>query len=136
MTNDKLREKQQQEAIARLEQLNLYPTVLKEFKQGLINVSEHGGILYWADEEQQAIIKEFEQEHEAIVYHIILSYTEIGRMLSIMYVSKYEEEWEMDRDDLKQGYPCVYVKNLDDDMLSEFGCIGIVERFGGLMRTA
>lgn len=125
------------EALERMAMLDLYPNIVKEFKKdGIVNMSEHGGMLYWLTDEQKAFVEEFEEKYNALVYHVIHNYTDIGEMFSLLYVSDEKEEWEYDRNDLKQGYACAYVKNLDDDMCSEFGSIGIKPQFGGLTRTA
>lgn len=81
-------------------------------------------------------MKAFEEKHNAVVYHAIHNYTEFGELLAFLYVSSEQDEWAYDRDDLKAGYACAYVKNLDDDCCSEFGSIGIRPQFGGLVRTA
>lgn len=128
---------QKQEAIHRMKMLNLHGNVLREFEQeDRLNMSEYGGFLYWLSSEQQAIVDEFEAEWNALVYHVIHSYTSIGEMLTLLYVSNYPEEWEYDRLDLAEGYPLAYVKNLDDPYLSEIGSVGIECRIGGLIRTA
>lgn len=128
---------QKQEAIHRMKMLNLHGNVLREFEQeNRLNMSEYGGFLYWLDSDQQAIVDEFEAEWDALVYHVIHSYTSIGEMLTLLYVSNYPEEWEYDRLDLAEGYPLAYAKNLDDPYLSEIGSVGIECRIGGLIRTA
>lgn len=128
---------QKQEAIHRMKMLNLHGNVLREFEQeDRLNMSEYGGFLYWLDSDQQAVVDEFEAEWNALVYHVIHSYTSIGEMLTLLYVSNYPEEWEYDRLDLADGYPLAYVKNLDDPYLSEIGSVGIECRIGGLIRTA
>lgn len=128
---------QKQEAIHRMKMLNLHGNVLREFEQeDRLNMSEYGGFLYWLDSDQQAIVDEFEAEWNALVYHVIHSYTSIGEMLTLLYVSNYPEEWEYDRLDLAEGYPLAYVKNLDDPYMSEIGSVGIECRIGGLIRTA
>ncbi len=127
--------KQKQEALERMKMLKLHGNIIKEFdKEGIVNLSESGGFLYWLDSDQQAIVDEFETEHDALVYHVIHDCTEFGELYSLLYVSKYEEEWEDDRNDLKDGYALVYVKNMDDDFCSEFGSIGVKPQFGGLVR--
>jgi len=131
------RQEQKQEAIARMQMLKLHQNPIREFdKEDIVNLSEHGGILYWLDENQQEYVKEFENKYNAVVYHVIHNITEFGELLAFLYVSDSQEEWEYDRDDLKDGYACAYVKNLDDEMCSEFGSIGIKPSFGGLVRTA
>ena len=49
--------KQKQEAIERMKLLNLHGNVIKAFeKEGIVNLSENGGLLYWLNSEQQAIV--------------------------------------------------------------------------------
>ena len=128
--------KQKQEALERMKLLNLSKNIIKEFdKEGIVNLSENGGILYWLDSDQQAIVDEFEKEHDALVYHVIHDFTEFGELYSLLYVSKHEEEWEDEKDEIKIGIALSYVKNMDDDFCSEFGSIGIRPQFGGLVRT-
>lgn len=130
-------EEKKQEAIERMKTLKLYPNVIKEFeKENIVNMSENGGFLYWLNDEQKEIVSAFEAEHDVLVYHVIHNFTQMGEMLTFLYVSDDEEEWEYDREDLKDGYACAYVKNLTDDMFSEFGGVCIEPRIGGLVRTA
>lgn len=124
------------EAIKRMRFLELHPNAIKEFEDSdLINCSEFLGALYWISDKEKAIVKEFEEEYNAVVYHIIRNSTSIGEMLALLYVSDYEDEWDMDIADIIEGYPFAYVKNLDDDFCSEFGTIGVKKCNGGLVRT-
>ncbi len=130
-------EMKKQEAVARMKSLKLYPNIIREFEEkDVINLSENGGILYWLSDEQKQYVKEFEETYNTLVYHVIRNFTEFGELLTFLYVSDEQEEWEYDREDLKGGYTCAYVKNLDEDLFSEFGSVGIRMQFGGLVRTA
>ena len=130
------KEQKKQEALERMKMLSLYPNIIREFeKDGIVNMSENGGYLYWLDDEQREYVSDFEEEYNALVYHVIHNYTEVGEMLTFLYVSDDEDEWGYDRDDLKAGYACAYVKNLDEDAFSEFGSVGIKPELGGLIRT-
>ena len=132
-----LRERQVKEAVERMKLLELYPAVIKELiNEKVINKSEHIGILYWLDDDEKKFVEDFENEHNAVVYHIIKTYTTIGCMLSVFYVSDDEAEWESDREDMKIGEQLCYVKNIDNDDCSEFGYICFQKNCGGLMRTA
>jgi len=125
------------EALERMKTLKLYPNIIKEFeKENIVNMSENGGFLYWLNDEQKEIVSDFEAEHDALVYHVIHDFTGFGELLTFFYVSDDDEEWEYDRTDLKDGYACAYVKNLSDDMCSEFGSVCFRQQFGGLVRTA
>ena len=84
----------------------------------------------------EAMVKKFEKEHECVVYHVILSRTNIGTMYSLLYVSLDDEEWEEDRADLQNGQVLAYVVNKTDPECSEIGYIGIKPQIGGLVRVA
>lgn len=135
------KKKQMTEAVKRLKALKVHPNVIKEFSRNdfsdpLLNYSDCG-ILFWVEnEEWKKIISDFEKNYNAIVYHVIFSRTTFGNMLSLLYVSEHEDEWESDMSDLADGYSYAYVANLDDNDLSEIGSICISPRFGGVVRTA
>ena len=142
-----LRTMQKQEALKRLEILKekgLLKNVVDDFKKNdLIYYSEQtkmGGILYYCTQSNGAdkyvkIIEEFEKEHNAIVYHAIHIFTEFGELLNLLYVSSYDEEYEQDKQDLKENYAFSYVVNLNDEMFSDFGSIVYKVKSGGLIRT-
>jgi len=133
---ENLKLEQKQEALNRMRMLDIYSPAIKEFeKENIINKSEHGGMLYWLDENEQEFVKEFEEKYNAIVYHIIHNYTEFGELYSLLFVSQHKEEWDWDNEDIKNNIAMVYVKNIDEDAFSEFGSIGIKSQFGGLVRT-
>lgn len=144
-----MNEKQRIEAVGRLrafEGAGLHPNVLRDFEDaGRVNYSEGAltpwgpvGILYWLDgsPELESAASGFERESGALVYHAALSHTAMGRMLALLYVSRDEEEWGMDRADLAEGHACAYVCNLDDPQLSEYGGIAFEVAGGGIVRTA
>lgn len=132
-----IREKQKNEAIKRMKILKLYENIIKEFEEeNKLNLSESIGVLYWLKEEEKELVEEFENENGGLVYHLIRSLTDFGELYSIFYVSKYEEEWDMDLEDLKNNIAFVYVKNLNDELSSEFGSIGFKKSIGGLVRIA
>lgn len=127
-----------EEAIKRMKALGIFNETIRQFqKEDLVSYSEPPmGANYWLDEEQQKLVKAFEEEYDALVYFVIRSYTMLGRMDAFLYVSDHEEEWEMDNEDINDGYTMSYVHNYDMTDCSEFGSIGVQERFGGLVRTA
>lgn len=130
-----LRNKQVEEAVKRMKMLHILPRAIQEFKSGVINRSEEMGLLYWLDDEEKEMVKKFEEEREGVVYHVIMTETTMGRMYSLLYVSKHTEEWEMDRADIHEERVFVYVVNKDMPDFSEFGTIGIRPSFGGVIRT-
>lgn len=138
-----LKEKQKQECIARMEMLHIMPKVIGDFKRsGKIYYSERqnsffNATLYWLKNEPEyaKVVKDFEEEYGAMVYHAQLTHLTFGDCLSLLYVSKNEEEWEYDKNNLKENSAMAYVKNLTDDDCSEFGYIGIKSSLGGVTRT-
>lgn len=130
------RDRQKQEAIRRMKALHMLEQPIKEFeKEDKLNISERCGILYWLNDDEKKMVEEFEKKNEGLVYHVIKSYTTIGLMYSLMYVSKYDEEWEMDINDIKEGMALCYVVNMNMRDCSEFGSIGIKPMTGGVVRT-
>jgi hypothetical protein len=134
--NIEMRIKQELEAEERIKKLNLHPNAVKEFMEGRkLNLSERG-MLYWLNDDEEQMVREWEDETGNIVYHVIKNNLEFGLCYSFLYVSKNEDEWADDNVDLEDGYPLVYVKNVDDDFSSEYGSIGIKSFMGGVIRTA
>lgn len=134
--NIEMRIKQELEAEARIKKLNLHPNAVREFiEEKKLNLSERG-ILFWLNDEEKQMVRTWEDETGNIVYHVIKNNMEFGLCYSFLYVSQNEEEWEDDNADLDDGYPLVYVMNVDDDFCSEYGSIGIKPFFGGIIRTA
>lgn len=128
-------EKQKREALKRMKILGIHGMAIKEFQhEGKLNLSENNGGLYWLNEGLQKRVAEFEKKYNSLVYHVIRSYSAIGEMISYLYVSPWDEEWTEDKTDLKGGRALVYVENLSDESLSEFGFIGIMPLFGGVTR--
>ena len=130
-------EKAKKEAIERMKILKLFRNAITDFKDDdRLNKSEDLGFLYWLYDEEEEMVKKFEKEHECVVYHVILSRTNIGTMYSLLYVSLDDEEWEEDRADLQNGQVLAYVVNKTDPECSEIGYIGIKPQIGGLVRVA
>lgn len=137
------REDKKIEAIKRMKKMGVFDETITQFEEdNLVSISEPQkmfcgtiGALYWLDDDQKRIVKAFEEEYNALVYLVVRSYTNIGVMDSMFYVSNHKEEWEMDNEDLDNNYACVYVINHDMPDCSEFGTISWKEASGGILRT-
>ena len=132
------REIKKTEAINRMKVLGLFEPCIKAFKdRDEVQLSEMTGGLYEFsnDKELTAKVKEFENEHNALVYHVIHTFTQFGELYNFLYVSDYEEDWEIDNEDIKDNYVISYVWNKDDEWCSEFGTIMVKQKFGGLVRV-
>lgn len=125
-----------QEAIKRMEMLDIYSETIRQFeKEGLVSYSEPPlGSNYWLTDEQRKIVRDFEEEHNALVYFGIRSYTNFGTLDSFLFVSDYKEEWELDDYIIKEGDVYAYVYNYDVPEYSEMGRIGVQPMYGGLIR--
>ena len=133
------RELKKEEAIKRMEKMHYWKQAKEAFRRkNKIFVNEPPfGAVYDPEPELAKTIKEFEEEHNALVYMVVRAFTTFGKMDSLLYVSDYEEEWEMDNEDLRYGYVMTYTINFDAPDCSEFGSIGIRLGSGaGLVRVA
>lgn len=131
------KEEKRLEAVARMKALGIFPETVEQFEaMGRVGISEPPfGAFYWAEGEDLERIRSFEEQHDALVYAVVRSFTVIGRMDAYLYVSDYAEEWDLDRDGLKGMEPLAYVYNHDMPDCSEFGCIGIeLSTAAGLLR--
>lgn len=126
------------EAIQRMKELNLMPECIKDFEENdKVWISENQGILFDInDSEIISCIKRFEEHYDTLVYHCILNYLESHKIITMFYVCDEKEEWEMDWQDLKEGYACCYAANLDEPAFSEIGSIQFKKINGGLKRIA
>lgn len=132
-----LREKQKNEAIKRMEKLNLHESVLREFKEeNKLNISRAGGSLFWLNSKENKVVYDFEEESENLVYHVIYNRAEFGEMYTFFYVSKSEEEWSLDMEDLNDNISVTYVLNMTAKCLSEYGYISFRRMIGGLVRVS
>ena len=86
------------------------------------------------DEELKAIKEKLEKKTGYVVYYGIYSDTMFGRLLSLMVVTPYTNEWSQERKLLEKGYADVYCYNLDEQF-GECGRIAFQVANGGLIQT-
>ena len=112
----------------------MHPNVINEFKnEEKLNRSEHGwGILYWLNDEEKQLVSDFENEHKGyLVYHVIKTKTlDFGTVYDLLYVTPYEEEWQLEREDLKINLVMSYTIT----EFAESGHIKVKSINGGLAR--
>ncbi len=132
---EELKNAQKTEALLRMKKLNICQNAIKEFlNECKLNLSEKG-ILFWLSETERNMVRAWEKETGNLVYHVIKNQMEFGLCYSFLYVSQYTEEWQTDNEYLENNMTLAYVKNADDDFCSEFGSIGILPLYGGVVRT-
>ena len=130
------REMKKEEALKRMKALNIFDAAIREFKnEDIIMVSEPpiGGLYYLEDHEKE-MVKEFEEKYDALVYMVVRAFTNFGKMDSLLFVSDYDEEYEIEMEDIEDGIVMSYTINHDMPDCSEFGSIGVKSIGGGLVR--
>lgn len=128
------REEMIQEAVERMKMFKMLKSVIKDFQKGVLNLSENGGCLFWLEDEEKQLVQEYEHRTDNVVFHVIKSYTDIGLMYSLLYVSPFKEEWEEEREEMQEGIHIAYVYNMAWPDCSEAGCILVRPSIGGLKR--
>ena len=131
-----MKKEQENEILERMKLLKLDKSCINALlKNHKVWESEGFGALYEVNEEEQKIVDKFQKEHKGcLVYHMIHNKFEFGECYSILYVSPDVDEWQQDKEDIKDGYVFAYVYNKDDEWCSEFGSIAVKSEFGGLVR--
>lgn len=130
---EELKQLQKQEALKRLEILQskygLPEYVVREYAEsGTKYYSEHDCYkMQWyihpisRDKDFEFVIKEFEINNDVLVYYAIFEPpTNDGLELSMLYVSEDKWNWKKEIQELIEGYPLAYYKNLDYDNESKF----------------
>lgn len=120
------------EAIARMKKLNIHSSVIDAFQyKGIVYIHEalpEVFMLFEPEQEDLERIRQFETEHNALVYLVIRSHTNYGTMDSMLYVSNSRKDWYMDRAGLVNPAHWrqeAYVYNHDRPEFSEVGVIGL-----------
>ena len=136
-----LKEQQTQVAIKLMETMDLYKPYIKAFKEkGIVTLYEDYAGFYIEETEQELLdnIKEFEKEHDCLVYAVTHEYTQFGECYDYLIVPKYEEEWDdiISYSNQTKHVIFAYVRNVDDEWCSEFGDITVNQFGGGLARVA
>ncbi len=111
--------------------------VLETFKSGGVGIFEYQNKVFksvyyslylnkgQADYDEMIEAKEeFEKEYQSKVYLILINHTEMGKHISMLYVSNNNEDWNYDNEDLKEHTPYAYVFNCDIPEYSGIGRIG------------
>ena len=126
-----------QEAIERMEILKIQKRAIKEFKeQSKLNKSEGKlGKLYYLNEQEIELVKEYERESNALIYHIIHTISNLGETYELLFVAKEKDDWKDEKMDLKRGFATAKVIVVNYKLDSEIGVIGFETRNGGIVRV-
>jgi len=132
------REDKKIEAISRMKQLGIYSETVRQFeKNDQVSISAPPlGAFFRAEKDELERIRDFETDYNTLVYLVIRSFTNFGKLDHFLYVSDHPDEWEMARDALQHNEAMVYAYNYDEPDCSEIGSIGIAQTpAAGLTRT-
>ena len=134
------REIKKQKAIELMKQLDIYKPYIQGFEKNdtICYFEQFGGFWAYKEPELMEKIKEFEEEHNCLVYAVTHEYLEFGECYDFLFISDYEEEWDYTLEGLSESkyIACAYVWNKDDDLCSEFGSIVVRSFGGGIKRIA
>lgn len=138
---------EEQVAIAKkiLKAYHIHPSVSTAFREGSKNhrlfYSENCGkafpaILYFLSNnpEWEAMVKEFADEMGVLPFHAILSHTDFGDLLDVLYVPADSEDMESFAEMAKQGLFVSHCYNLTEGF-AEGGTIRVIPVMGGLLRV-
>lgn len=93
------------EAIKRMKILQLKDEIIKEFKDtDTLYISNLGGTLEIADDEQMKFVKEIEQTKNLLVYHLIHRTTQYQDTTYYLFVDNNKKEWIAEKKDLEKQY--------------------------------
>ena len=134
---NKTREEKKIKAVELMKKLDIYRPYIKGLQKedNVCFFENYGGYWAWQEPDLMKKVKEFEEEHNCLVYAITHEYTSIGEMYSFLIVTDYEEEWDTLLEKYgNQFYAFAYVLNKDDDDCSEFGTVALSSFGGGIRR--
>lgn len=133
--SEALCEKQKAEAISRLKLMGINENVRRQFEESGTVMLCVSGRFRPLTEEEQAEARQFERAHDATIFLAVRWFTMFGTLDALLFVGKYDEEWEMEQEDIKAGYAMSYCINYDYPECSEMGSICFrITRDGGIVR--
>lgn len=133
---DNILEKQMNEAIKRMIALKLQESVIDHFRNdGLITCSNEGRLCNLS-QEYLSLVREWECKTGNLVFHVIINFSEVGILLSYLFVGTDECLWFRERLLIQKNRYRAYVKIIDVDIFSDYISIGIINNYGGLVRVS
>lgn len=130
---------QKEVALSAMKSLDIYAPYINKFKKdGTVTLFERFGGYYITEDQEPELLKRiraFEAETGSLVYAVTHNIFEFGECYSFLIISKYEEEWGMTLEEVKDGYAFSYVWNKDVEYCSEFGHIAVRSFGGGIARV-
>ena len=133
MIDENLKEQLKEKSIEKMKMLKLHKNVIDDFiTEDKLNKSEtRMGILYWLNDEEEQMVKDFEEKNNCLVYHLIKTETnEMGIIYDLLYVTIDDEDLVDDNNEVL----CGRVLSHTVSEFSESGYISVKNVNGGLIR--
>lgn len=124
----------EEEAIFRMKEMNIWENAITAFKNGKVMISDVGGIFFDLDDFAKEFVEKIKSDG-SLPYLVVKK----GNMYSVLYVSKYKEDWPMERYDRKSEFIAAAAVMSDGYGLDcvDYGSIGVrLTTAGGLDRFA
>ena len=134
-------EEKKAKALQLMEELDIYKLYRDKFSvDGTITLFEaFAGYYIGEDNEPELLekIRKFEKEGNRLVYAVIHTPASFGDCYDFLFIPDYRDDWEYLIEDIgNEKYAFAYVYNRTDEWCSDMGTIGIVPKFGGLIRVS
>jgi len=93
--NNILRLKQHHEATNRLRKMKMTNFCFVKFKLGCnVSLSKFYGYISDLPEDIKSVVQSFENDNEALVYHVLESHSNFGKIYNLLFVSNNENNWK------------------------------------------
>lgn len=126
-----IHEKMKQEAISRMQRLELDESVIEDFKNGKLSLSDHNRI---TDVPESILkqIKEWENQFHNLVYHVVHG-DFMFETYECLSVSNYEEDWDYENSIMDDNWVMSHSINIDIPRYTESGSIK-VRNYNGILK--
>lgn len=125
-------EKMRQEAISRMQRLELDESVIEDFKNGKLSLSDHNRITD-VPEDILKQINEWENKFHNLVYHVV--HGNFGyETYECLSVSNYKEDWDYENSIMDDNWVMSHSINIDIPRYTESGSIKVINNNGILKR--
>ena len=105
------------EAIERMKILKLNKQAINDFiTNNTIYVSNIKGSLQKANEEQMKLVKQYEEERQIKIYHIVHHKTYSKDILYLQYVDNIREHWRVEKRDIDLGFDDVICYKISNEL--------------------
>ena len=131
------RNRQKADAIARLRELEAPKKIIRDVKKrGKVYLClSPFGVFDELTPEFAQEIKQFEERYSAIVFFVIRDDIHVHHLDSLLYVSRFPEEWRDEHLDISEGRVMTYTINRTAPGCSEFGTVCFDRtNYGGIVR--